>query len=69
MWSVFPEGTITSKGVDNMLLNSVGRYKNFLMNLHTANQWLWDNFVSENIKWKKMALSSKTKAVLLGAAE
>ncbi len=30
-------GTITSKGVDNMLLNSVGRYKNFLMNLHTAN--------------------------------
>ncbi|SCD19681.1 Na(+)-translocating NADH-quinone reductase subunit C [Proteiniphilum saccharofermentans] len=31
-------GTITSKGVDNMLLNSVGRYKNFLMNLHTANQ-------------------------------
>lgn len=31
-------GTITSKGVDNMLLNSVGRYKNFLMNLHTANK-------------------------------
>lgn len=31
-------GTITSRGVDNMLLHSVGRYKNFLMNLHTANQ-------------------------------
>ncbi|WP_294083714.1 NADH:ubiquinone reductase (Na(+)-transporting) subunit C [Proteiniphilum sp. UBA5384] len=31
-------GTITSKGVDDMLLNSVGRYKNFLMNLRTANQ-------------------------------
>jgi Na+-transporting NADH:ubiquinone oxidoreductase subunit C len=31
-------GTITSKGVDNMLLNSVGRYKNFLMNLHAAHQ-------------------------------
>ncbi|WP_298650340.1 NADH:ubiquinone reductase (Na(+)-transporting) subunit C [uncultured Proteiniphilum sp.] len=31
-------GTITSKGVDNMLLHSVGRYRNFLMNLHTANQ-------------------------------
>ncbi|RNC63755.1 NADH:ubiquinone reductase (Na(+)-transporting) subunit C [Proteiniphilum sp. X52] len=31
-------GTITSKGVDNMLLNSVGEYRNFLMNLHTANQ-------------------------------
>lgn len=30
-------GTITSKGVDNMLLNSVGRYKNFLMKLHTSN--------------------------------
>ena len=29
-------GTITSKGVDNMLLNSVGRYKHFLMNLHAA---------------------------------
>lgn len=31
-------GTITSKGVDNMLLHSVGKYKNFLMNLHTVNQ-------------------------------
>lgn len=31
-------GTITSKGVDNMLLNSVGEYSNFLMNLHTGNQ-------------------------------
>ncbi|MDR2815498.1 MAG: NADH:ubiquinone reductase (Na(+)-transporting) subunit C [Proteiniphilum sp.] len=31
-------GTITSKGVDNMLLNSVGRYKNFLMNLHASAQ-------------------------------
>ena len=31
-------GTITSKGVDNMLLNSVGRYKNFLTNLHTAGE-------------------------------
>jgi Na+-transporting NADH:ubiquinone oxidoreductase subunit C len=31
-------GTITSKGVDNMLLNSVGRYKNFLMNLHAAHR-------------------------------
>lgn len=30
-------GTITSKGVDNMLLHSVGKYKNFLVNLHTAN--------------------------------
>lgn len=29
-------GTITSKGVDNMLSESVGRYKNFLMNLHSA---------------------------------
>ena len=29
-------GTITSQGVDKMLLNSVGAYKNFLMNLHTA---------------------------------
>lgn len=27
-------GTITSKGVDAMLLESVGGYKNFLMNLH-----------------------------------
>ncbi|QRX64082.1 NADH:ubiquinone reductase (Na(+)-transporting) subunit C [Dysgonomonadaceae bacterium zrk40] len=29
-------GTITSKGVDAMLLNSVGQYSNFLMNLNTA---------------------------------
>lgn len=29
-------GTITSKGVDVMLLNSVGQYSNFLMNLNTA---------------------------------
>ena len=28
-------GTITSKGVDNMLLNSVGEYKSFLMNLNS----------------------------------
>jgi Na+-transporting NADH:ubiquinone oxidoreductase subunit C len=31
-------GTITSKGVDNMLLNGVGEYRNFLMNLRTANK-------------------------------
>ena len=31
-------GTITSKGVDEMLLNSVGEYKNFLMNLHSENK-------------------------------
>lgn len=31
-------GTITSKGVDAMLLTSVGEYKNFLMNLHAARQ-------------------------------
>ncbi|MDO5665407.1 MAG: NADH:ubiquinone reductase (Na(+)-transporting) subunit C [Bacteroidia bacterium] len=30
-------GTITSKGVDAMLLESVGQYKNFLMNLHSGN--------------------------------
>ena len=30
-------GTITSKGVDAMLLNSVGDYKDFLMNLNAAN--------------------------------
>lgn len=30
-------GTITSKGVDAMLLNSIGEYKNFLMNLHSGN--------------------------------
>ena len=29
-------GTITSKGVDAMLLNSVGQYSNFLMNLNAA---------------------------------
>lgn len=29
-------GTITSQGVDKMLLNSVGEYKSFLMNLHAA---------------------------------
>lgn len=29
-------GTITSKGVDAMLLNSVGEYKSFLMNLNAA---------------------------------
>lgn len=29
-------GTITSKGVDEMLLHSMGKYKNFLMNLHSA---------------------------------
>lgn len=29
-------GTITSKGVDAMLLNSVGKYGNFLMNLNAA---------------------------------
>ena len=29
-------GTITSKGVDAMLLESVGQYKNFLMNLHSS---------------------------------
>lgn len=31
-------GTITSKGVDNMLLNSVGEYKNFLLKLHSGKQ-------------------------------
>ena len=31
-------GTITSKGVDAMLLNNVGQYKNFLMNLHSGNK-------------------------------
>lgn len=31
-------GTITSQGVDNMLLESVGRYRSFLENLNTANQ-------------------------------
>lgn len=31
-------GTITSKGVDNMLFNSVGEYKDFLMNLHAAHE-------------------------------
>lgn len=30
-------GTITSKGVDAMLLESVGQYQNFLKNLHSAN--------------------------------
>ena len=30
-------GTITSKGVDEMLLNSVGEYMDFLMNLNAAN--------------------------------
>lgn len=30
-------GTITSQGVDKMLLNSVGRYKNFLVKLHSGN--------------------------------
>ncbi|MBK5196139.1 MAG: NADH:ubiquinone reductase (Na(+)-transporting) subunit C [Proteiniphilum sp.] len=30
-------GTITSKGVDAMLLNSVGDYRDFLMNLNAAN--------------------------------
>ena len=30
-------GTITSKGVDGMLLNSVGDYRDFLMNLNAAN--------------------------------
>ena len=29
-------GTITSKGVDAMLLESVGQYKNFLKNLHSG---------------------------------
>jgi Na+-transporting NADH:ubiquinone oxidoreductase subunit C len=29
-------GTITSKGVNAMLLESVGQYKNFLMNLNAA---------------------------------
>jgi Na+-transporting NADH:ubiquinone oxidoreductase subunit C len=29
-------GTITSKGVDKMLLNSVGQYEKFLMNLHAG---------------------------------
>lgn len=31
-------GTITSQGVDNMLLESVGRYREFLENLNAANQ-------------------------------
>lgn len=31
-------GTITSQGVDNMLYNSVGMYKNFLKNLSGSNQ-------------------------------
>jgi len=31
-------GTITSKGVDAMLLNSIGNYEKFLMNLHAAQQ-------------------------------
>lgn len=31
-------GTITSKGVDAMLLESVGEYRNFLMNLHSGNK-------------------------------
>lgn len=31
-------GTITSKGVDAMLLNSVGDYMNFLMNLNAAGE-------------------------------
>ena len=31
-------GTITSKGVDNMLFNSVKKYDSFLMNLHSDNQ-------------------------------
>lgn len=31
-------GTITSKGVDAMLLNSIGDYEKFLMNLHAAQQ-------------------------------
>lgn len=31
-------GTITSKGVDAMLLESVGEYKNFLMNLNSGNK-------------------------------
>ncbi len=30
-------GTITSKGVEDMLLHSVGRYKNFLLNLQKDN--------------------------------
>lgn len=30
-------GTITSKGVDDMLLHSVGRYENFLVNLRAVN--------------------------------
>jgi Na+-transporting NADH:ubiquinone oxidoreductase subunit C len=30
-------GTITSKGVDAMLLNSVGEYERFLMNLNAVN--------------------------------
>lgn len=29
-------GTITSKGVDAMLINSVGKYKNFLLNLNAG---------------------------------
>lgn len=31
-------GTITSQGVDNMLLQSVGEYRNFLENLNAANR-------------------------------
>ncbi|MFA5649854.1 MAG: NADH:ubiquinone reductase (Na(+)-transporting) subunit C [Proteiniphilum sp.] len=31
-------GTITSQGVDNMLLQSVGKYRNFLENLNAANR-------------------------------
>lgn len=31
-------GTITSRGVDAMLLNSIGGYEKFLANLHTDNQ-------------------------------
>lgn len=31
-------GTITSQGVDNMLLESVGRYRDFLENLNAANK-------------------------------
>ncbi len=31
-------GTTTSKGVDAMLLNSIGDYEKFLMNLHAAQQ-------------------------------
>lgn len=30
-------GTITSQGVDKMLFNSVGKYKNFLVKLHSGN--------------------------------